>query len=702
MGPVAQSGQYFSPPVIKWVENSLNFPYYAWSCNLSELNFRMRRRLPPAVDLWQSLLSLSTLQSGWEKVRANQGASGGDGISVADFQRDAPRQIARISAKLRAGTWRPGPCRSLDVPKRKGGTRRLTIPPVGDRVVQAALAQVLTPVLEPQFEEGSYAYRPGRSVKMAHAAIARWRDRGYWHVVEADIVRFFDNLRHDRLLDKLTLALAGQSGAEPVLDLVALMLEAQAQHSGVHGRGVAQGSPLSPLLSNLYLDALDEAITARGLRLIRFADDFIVLAQKRASAEAVVEDIARVLAEEGLELHPGGTRVRDFDSGFEFLGGLFVRSMLLQAVADPEEEPDSLLRAQAAADDDEAKALQAEIAAGYDRGDRVLYLMQPGRRLSLRNRSFTVLGPEGNEIAGISHPRVDRIEIGPGATAEFAALDQALCTGTALAIVDDDGATRGMVVPPGHGRAALHLAQARAVLDPGFAVALVMRLVEARIRNQRTQLFRLNRDPGDGEVTSALAAMQRHLRKLPGQDSVAGLRGIEGACAAEYWPALGRMIQGAPHRLRRSRPAADPANAAINYLSGMLERDMTAAAGAAGLHAGFGFLHQARDGILALVYDLMEPFRAPLTEGLTAFLFNARRLRNEMFVPLPDSTVRIGPQGRAALIRGYETAVARQVNAPGRTIRLAWRPMMRRQAQDLARAIIAGDAALFQPYLMEA
>jgi CRISPR-associated protein Cas1 len=662
----------------------------------------MRRRTPPPAHLWQSLLSLSTLQSGWERVRANLGASGGDGVSVQDFARNAPRRIAQIAAALRARSWRPGPSRSVDVPKKKGGSRRLTIPPVGDRVVQSALAQVLTPVLEPQFEDASFAYRPGRSVKMAQAAIARWRDQGYWHVVEADIVRFFDNLRHDRLLDKLDLALAGLPGAAEVIDLVALMLEAHAQHSGIPGRGVAQGSPLSPLLSNLYLDALDEAMVGRGLRLVRFADDFVVLAKRRETAERALADIERVLEDEGLELHREGTRVRDFDHGFAFLGGLFVRSMLLQAVADPEEEPDTLLRAQAASDDAEAQALQAEIAAGYDRGDRVLYLMQPGRRLSLRNRSFTVLGPDGQEIAGISHPRVDRIEIGPGATADFAAVDQALCTGTALAIVDDDGATRGMIMPPGHERAALHMAQARAVLDPGLSVALVRLLVEARIRNQRTQLFRLNRDPAETGVTAALAAMQRHLRKLPAQETIAALRGIEGACAAEYWPALGCMIAGAPRPLRRTRPAADPANAAIGYLTALLERDMAAAVGASGLHAGFGFLHQPRDGMLALVYDLMEPFRAPLTEGLAAFLFNARRLRDEMFLPTEDGGVRIGPLGRAALIRGYETAVARQVNAPGRSLRLAWRPMMRRQAQDLARAVTAGDATLFRPYLMEA
>lgn len=665
------------------------------------VNMRLvRPRGPLPADLWHRLCHLSILQQAWEKVRANNGAAGADGLSVERFQAQAGQRLAALSGELRAGRYRPGRARAVDIPKKKGGTRRLMIPCVTDRVVQAAAAAVLTPVLEPQFEEGSYAYRPGRSVQMAKEAIARWRDGGFWHVVEADIVGFFNNVRHDRMLEKLDTALAAQGGAGAVAGLVALLLEAHARDTGVAGLGLPQGSPLSPLLSNLYLDALDEVLDGRGLRVVRFADDFVVLARRRDTAEAALADIIRHLGDEGLHLHPKGTRVWDFDRGFEFLGGLFVRSMVLDAVSDPEEDPTVLMRGVAEDDAADAQQQAVERASGYDRGDRVLYLTAPGRRLSLRNQSFTVIAPEGHELAGIAHARVDRIEIGPGCTADFVALDHALATGTLVALADGDGITRGLVMSPGDGRAALHLAQARAVLDPALSVALARALAGARIRNQRTQLFRLNRDPPDDEVMAALATMMRFQRKLPGQDSIAGLRGLEGAAAAVYWPALGRRIAAAPQPLRRQRPAMDGPNAAINYLTALLERDMMAAVGAAGLHPGFGLLHSPRDGALALVWDMMEPFRAPLTEGLVVFLFNSRRLRPEMFAPL-DEGVRISPEGRAALIRGYESAVARQVNAPGRQVRLAWRPMMRRQAQDFARAVTAGDADLFQPYLME-
>lgn len=378
--------------------------------------------------------------------------------------------------------------------------------------------------------------------------------------------------------------------------------------------------------------------------------------------------------------------------------------MVLNVVSDPEEDPTVLMRQVARDDADEADAIEVETAVGFDRRLRVLYLMQPGRKLSLRNQSFTVLTDEGQELVGIAHPRVDRIEIGPGCSADFAALDHALATDTDVAVVDFAGVTRGLLLRRHDDRAPLQLAQARTVSDPDMAVALARKLVEARIRNQRTQLFRLNHDAADPDVTATLAAMQRHLRKLPGHDTVEGLRGIEGVTAAEYWPALGRMIEGAEGPFRRQRPALDAPNAAINYLTAILERDMLAAVLSVGLHPGFGVLHAARDGGQAAVYDLMEPFRAPLTEGLVVFLLNARRLRSDMFNPV-EGGVRISSAGREALIRGYETSVARQVNAPasgtGRKVRLGWRAMMRRQAQDFAQACRAGNPTLFHPYLME-
>ena len=129
---------------------------------------------------------------------------------------------ARCCAVAPRGDWAglPGEYRRVDIPKRRGGLRRLIIPNVSDRIVHTALAEALKPVLEPMFEDASFAYRPGRSVKQAVAKIEHWRDRGYTHVIEADIVAFFDNIAHDLLLQKLRIALDDLPGSAPLLEII--------------------------------------------------------------------------------------------------------------------------------------------------------------------------------------------------------------------------------------------------------------------------------------------------------------------------------------------------------------------------------------------------------------------------------------------------------------------------------------------------
>jgi len=371
--------------------------------------------------LWGEVISLRNLDEAWARVRSNGGCSGGDGLTVERFQKNAALRLTDLSKALREGTYLPAAIRQVDIPKKKGGHRRLLIPSLLDRILHTAIAQVITPILDPTFEDSSFAYRPGRSVDQAVRTIETWRKEGYWHVIEADIVGYFDAIRHDQLLGKLELALKDHVGSDAVVSIVAHWFEHLAQHTGTLGKGVAQGSPLSPILANLYLDELDEALHGKGVRLVRFADDFVILCKKRKTAEAALEDATKLLADHGLELHRDGTRVIDFDRGFEFLGRLFVRSFVLQSVADPEDDVVSFLRSVDVQDrqaEREATALAATIegekAQGYDRGDRVLYLSEPGRKLTLQNLSFSVEAEDGHQLIVLAHDRVDRIEVGTG------------------------------------------------------------------------------------------------------------------------------------------------------------------------------------------------------------------------------------------------------------------------------------------------
>lgn len=651
-------------------------------------------------NLWQRVTSRDYLQMAWAAVQANKGSAGGDGVSLGEFSADLFGNISELRAELLAGSYRSRPFRKVSIPKRKPGYRILTIPAIRDRVLHKSVASAIGPIFEAGFEDSSFGYRPGRGVVDAVAQIERWRKRGFDTVIEADIVRYFDNIEHDLLLDKVSATIEPIPGSAPVIELLGRMLEEQGKALGTPGRGIVQGSPLSPLLANIYLDALDEEIEKLGVKLVRYADDFVILCKSRKKARKVLQHCVDVLNDHGLKVHEGGTRIVKFDEGFDFVGYMFIRSLALKEKKEPDEVP-SDKRPKSTVTEEGVIEL-GEDGTSYDPGKRVLYILDANRTLTIRNRSFSVRRDDGTELIAIPHARVGRIELSRDVEFDRGSINLAIDTDTHLALVDDFGQTRGQATKRPAVRAGLHLAQAKFLLDDEQRMKIARHLVQARIKNQRTQLMRLNRRPKKVEVQKPLSQMLRALKETDAAANVEQLRGIEGSASAVYWPMIGLLSELDGDLFKRKRPATDPLNAAINYLTGILERDVRAGIQAASLHTGFAYLHGTRDRHEGLVFDLMEPFRSPLTEGLAVYLFTSRRLTTEKFDRFNDGTSRTSPEGRKALIEGYELAVSRRVNKPDGSGKLAWRSMMRHQAFSLADAVATEDATKFLPYVMEA
>jgi CRISPR-associated protein Cas1 len=546
------------------------------------------------IDLWERVTSQEALQEAWHKVLANDGSPGGDGVTLQDFKTNLFANIMQLRAELLGGTYRTGPFRKVSIPKKKPGYRVLTIPSVRDRVVHTSIANALTPIFEPHFEDSSFAYRPDRGVVHAVQRIETWRKRGYSTVVEADIVSYFDNVDQELLLDKIRLLVGSLPGAAAVLALIAGILVDQGRALGTPGQGLVQGSPLSPLLANLYLDALDEEIEGNGVKIVRFADDFVILCKSEKKAEKALAHCVKVLAAHNLRLHEDATRIVNFDKGFDFIGYLFLKSLALKQKSEdvviPRGKP---VKSQIT---DEGVIELDDKGSRFDPGKRVLYVLDPSHALTTRNRSFSVLREDGTELIAIPHQRIGRIEVGPGPDFTRRVFDLALDSAIELSVLDGYGQTKGIATSTNGKRATLQLAQAKGVLDEAFRAAIAQRLVASRIRNQRTQLMRLNRGHAIETVDRALDNMKRTLCKLESRPSVDELRGIEGAATAAYWPALGQLLQeDRPAIFGRSRPAQDPVNAAINYMTAILERDTRAAIQSVGLHPGFAFLHGSRE-----------------------------------------------------------------------------------------------------------
>lgn len=669
------------------------------------------------INLFEEATRLERLEQAWGRVRANAGCAGSDGVTIERFAERLMQRLYGLHRALRDGSYEPLELRSFEIPKGGGELRRLAVPTVRDRIAQTAVAQVLTPVLDPELEPVSFAYRPGRSVQQAVALIARHRGEGFTHVVEGDIERYFDRVPHAGLLHRLETMIALWPGSGLLLDLVALWLEAWGRDLGSPGIGLAQGSPLSPLLSNLYLDEVDARLAdeGRGLRLVRFADDFVILTKGAERAGEALERMRALLRAQGLGLNPDKTRIVTFDQGFRFLGHLFVRSMVLRSAepeAAPGEDSASQLLRWIARQDAEAAATaakaEAERAAGLEPGLRVLYLREPGRVLGLRNMAFTVEEPGlpgRRELIAIPHQRLDRVEIGPGCTVDDAALRHAFASDVVIHYVSGHGMTLGVVATPNDDHGGLHLAQARTVLDPQARLDLARRVVEGRLRNQRALLHRLGRGVEAKGLVPRIAAITKLIRKLPLAQDVPALLGFEGAAAAEFWPALALLVRppwavAARKGFRRQRrPAPDPFNVMLNYLSALLARDVHALCLRHGLHPGFGALHSAADGEAACVYDLIEELRAPLVEGLAVYLLNNRAIDEAMFQRLEDGACRLAREGHAPLIQGYERWLAREVKSPRTGERVRWRRLVEQQLRAYARHCEGGEG--YRAYVMD-
>lgn len=651
------------------------------------------------------------LFDGWAKVLANHGASGGDGVSCDTFAIETHRRIANLSHDLRSGNYRPGPVRQVAIPKPAGGLRTLTIPSVRDRVAQSAVAIVLTPLLDAEFEEGSFGYRPGRSVKQAVEMVRKLRLDGYEWTVDADIERYFDSIPHERLMQRVARSIS----EGPLTELIGLWLETSSEN----GRGVPQGSPLSPLLSNLYLDDLDEALDEKGVRIVRFADDFVLLARTREAAEKGLALAGRMLAEQGLALNAEKTRVRGFDEALRFLGHLFVRTWLMPdpdkgALSDAEQIMRRLAEQDAraaAAERDSDMERRADDAAGYDRGLRVLYVLQPGRRLALQNLSFAVDDAaqgaaageptaKGRRLTAVHHSRIERIELGPHAEVDPGTLRHALACDIPVAFLNGHGETLGTLAPGLSPHAARHLAQARHRLDDQLRLDLARRFVDGRLRNQRALLRRLNQRRGNPTVVSVLTGLNRSIAKLSVATSVEQLLGYEGEATKSFWRAWSSLLlHGFSLSTRKRAGASDCVNIVLNVTSSLLARDIGAVVARRGLHPGFGILHASDNGSDGAVYDLMEEFRAPLVEGVALYVLNNRAVGMDDFEMLEGSGMRLRTSGLAAVVRGYEERAASLVKSPRAGVRVTWRRIMLEQAEALA-AHVEGRRS-YEPYVMD-
>lgn len=260
----------------------------------------------------------------WRKVRSNKGAAGSDNLSIEETEEILKTQWPFIKERLLNGEYRPSPVKTVYIPKPNGkGQRMLGIPSVIDRLIQQAILQKLTPIFDRKFSNSSFGFRPGRSALQAVKQVKQHLCKGFLKAVDVDLDKFFDRVNHDKLMAKIAKGISDKA----LLKLIRSYLQNGIMEGGVitvRNTGTPQGSPLSPLLSNIVLDELDKELEKRGHKFCRYADDLQIHVKSIKAAQRVLESISRFI-ESRLKLKVNKEKSKTGDaSRSSFLGYSFI------------------------------------------------------------------------------------------------------------------------------------------------------------------------------------------------------------------------------------------------------------------------------------------------------------------------------------------------------------------------------------------
>lgn len=289
------------------------------------------------MKLIERILDKDNVRIALEKVIANKGAAGIDGMKVEELRGYMNANWPSIKQSILERSYRPAPVRRVEIPKPNGGVRKLGIPTAVDRTLQQSIVQILTPIFETEFQENSYGFRPGRSCEQAVLKLLEYLNEGYEWIVDIDLEKFFDNVPQDKLMSYV-----GRVIHDPDTEsLIRKYLKSGVMENGMYEAtelGTPQGGNLSPLLSNVMLNELDKELVKRGLRYVRYADDCVIAVGSGASANRVMHTITKWIEQKlGLKVNTTKTHVCR-PSKLKYLGfGFYKSSQTKQWTARPHE-----------------------------------------------------------------------------------------------------------------------------------------------------------------------------------------------------------------------------------------------------------------------------------------------------------------------------------------------------------------------------
>lgn len=682
------------------------------------------------------VLSDANLLQAWYKVKSNDGCAGIDGVCLAAYERNLFSKLALLKDEVLYRTYRPKPLLRVYIPKKSGGMRPLSIPAVRDRVLQTAVSLIITPVFEAEFEECSFAYRRGRSVKMAVEKIEHLRDQGFTWVVDVDIKSYFTEIDHSRLMDEVQKLITDGE----ILHLIRLWLQAvvrDGERTEFVKKGVPQGSPVSPLLANLYLDKLDEAMLGRNYRLIRYSDDFIILCKNKKRAAKAMEFTEEVLQGLKLCINKSKSDVASFNRGFRFLGVDFIRSLTIKAqypLIHPEEVdfselaeiPDKISQPEKDRETPpETSMAEAFSAAGVAPDDfpdtplppaehfmespesedalqrtnhdpllRTMYLFTPGVVLGKESERFTIRR-SGKVVQRIPAIKVDQVMVYGNIQITTQAMQFCITEKIPIFLLSGHGKFYGIIDGFDTDPVLLHRDQFNCASDTVFCLNLAKAVLKGKITNSRVLLRRQKRRRNTVLLGNTINSLEKSLDKLARATDLDEIRGHEGSAARGYFQALA-SLHDPDWRFsgRRKNPPTDPVNSLLSYGYTLLYYNLYSLVRGRGLNPHVGFLHPVRPGHPALISDIIEEFRAMVVDSVVLNLVLNRRISPDDFTvsATADKPCLLGVRAKKLFISELEKKLNSRLIYPVSGEQLDYRRCMEHQIVHLARVIQGKDA----------
>lgn len=601
--------------------------------------------IKPSKTYLKSIIERENLQRAFEHIKGNSDFAGVDGITSEIYEKNIDDNINKLIEETISQNYFPDKLQGIIIPKSENKIRALAIPTVKDRILQRATVQIINESIELLLEENSFAYRKGLSRRGAAYAISEAHKNGFNFILESDIQSFFDNVNWNILFKKLDILF----GDDPINKLLKDWVTSDVVFEGItikRSKGLPQGAVISPFLANLYLDDFDEALQ-NEFKLIRYADDFVILCKSKLQAENALKEAKNALSKLSLDIKPSKTRITTFEEGFQYLGYLFVNSLIIEKKKDENENHNS----------------NFEITSENIPDSSWLTLIDIDKIKQIHKNNLQEITPlSKNEVQEILldkfpfyvtnnasvHVDSDNIDLVYEENMNEAHKKYPIKDLSSVVILGSNKISMHAVFklneqnvpiyfckPTGELKLSIPLNnpdynlwynQITLANDPIFTLEFAKELVKAKINNHKVIA---NRITNKEETKSYFNSL---ITKTDSALTLETLRGVEGTSASYFFEIMNNELPDEwKFENRNRRPPQDPVNSMLSFGYTIIYNHISTALQIEGLNPQVGFFHKPSNRYFPLASDIQEEFRH-IIDSLVIYIIKRNMVKQDDFI----------------------------------------------------------------------